>query len=72
MKLVLDIVQIVVTVLLTGCVLLQARGSGLGAAFGGSDNIISTRRGAEKGIFIVTIVLSAIFLTLGVFRLLVI
>lgn len=65
MKLFLDIAQIVVVVLLVTGILLQQRGSGLGAAFGGEGNAYATKRGAEKVIFIATIILSILFLGLA-------
>jgi len=57
----LNVVQIVLAVLLTGTILLQQKGAGLGAAFGGSSNVYSTKRGAEKIIFRATIVLAILF-----------
>lgn len=65
MNLYLSIAQIIVVVLLIICVLLQQKGSGLGAAFGAGDNVYATRRGAEKFIFIGTIVLAVLFLGLA-------
>ncbi len=44
------------------CVLLQQRGTGIGAAFGGDGNIYRTKRGVEKGLFILTILFSALFI----------
>lgn len=61
----IPIVQIVISVLLVIAILLQQKGSGLSAAFGGEGGVIGSRRGAEKGLFIATIVLSAIFLGLA-------
>lgn len=68
MKLLLDIVQIVIGVLLIGSILLQQKGGGLGSAFGGGDSVTTTRRGAEKGIFTISIVLSVLFLGLAAVR----
>lgn len=65
----LNIVQIVISVLLVVCVLLQQRGSGLSGAFGGSGEGYHTKRGMEKTIFIATIVLAVAFFILGLFRL---
>ncbi|MBI2099520.1 preprotein translocase subunit SecG [Candidatus Uhrbacteria bacterium] len=61
MSTVLNIAQIVLAGLLTASVLLQARGTGLGAAFGGEGNIFRTKRGVEKILFYATIVISALF-----------
>ena len=59
---ILDILQVTIACLLIACILLQARGSGLGAAFGGEGNVFRTKRGIEKKLFIFTIVLSIAFL----------
>ena len=60
---VLPYVQIVLSVLLMVCVLLQRTGASLGGAFG-ADNFSSgfhTRRGLEKTLFRATIVLAILF-----------
>lgn len=62
----INILQIVVTVLLVTAILLQVRGGGLSATFGGTETGFQTRRGAERIIFIATIVLAVLFLGLGV------
>ncbi|MDA1335086.1 MAG: preprotein translocase subunit SecG [bacterium] len=66
MKEILPYIQIVLSLVLIGSILIQQRGAGMGAAFGGgSDGGAHTqRRGVEKYIFYVTIVLGiAFFLT---------
>ncbi|MEK7570421.1 MAG: preprotein translocase subunit SecG [Patescibacteria group bacterium] len=60
-ELTLSIVQISTVALLTVAILLQAKGAGLGAVFGGEGNVYRTKRGAEKVLFIATIVLGVIF-----------
>ena len=60
-RLILNIAQIAVSVLLIAAVLLQQRGTGLSATFGGEGNIYRTKRGIEKGLYIVTIVLAIVF-----------
>lgn len=60
-QLLLPIIQVVLSVLLVTAILLQQRGSGLGAAFGGEGNVFRTKRGIEKGLFYVTIGLSILF-----------
>ena len=64
----LNIIQLIVAVLLITIILLQQRGSGLGMAFGGSENFYRTKRGAEKIIFIATIILAIIFIGLALIR----
>ncbi|MSU45241.1 MAG: preprotein translocase subunit SecG [Candidatus Zambryskibacteria bacterium] len=57
-------IQIVLSVLLIGGILLQQSEAGLGGAFGGGDGFSSghhTKRGAERTIFIATIVVAILF-----------
>lgn len=61
-------VQIIVAILLIVVVLLQNRGTGMGAIFGGESNVYKVKRGAEKFLFWVTIVLVVLFLGLSLFR----
>ncbi|MBI4092370.1 MAG: preprotein translocase subunit SecG [Candidatus Kerfeldbacteria bacterium] len=59
---ILAISQIVLAALLTTAILLQSKGTGLGGAFGGGEgNIYRTKRGAEKVLFIGTIVIAIVF-----------
>lgn len=53
--------QIVISVLLVTAILLQQRGTGLSATFGGEGNVYRTKRGLEKFIFASTIVLAVLF-----------
>ncbi len=62
MQNILYIVQIVISILLIITILLQQKGSGLGSAFGGDGAVYRTKRGAEKAIFRLTIILSILFL----------
>lgn len=48
-------------VLMIVCVLLQQRGASLGAGFGSSGELYTTRRGLDKSLFDATIVLAVIF-----------
>ena len=61
MKIALLILQIVVSVILITCILLQAQGSGLGATWGGGGETYHTRRGLERVIFYLTIICCVIF-----------
>jgi protein translocase SecG subunit len=58
--------QIVVSVLLTISILLQNRGAGLSASFGGDFGGYYTKRGMEKFLFGASIVLAVIFLGLSI------
>lgn len=64
MKSVLPYLEIILSVILIGAILLQRTGAQVGGAFGGSDNWSSahhTRRGAEKWLFSITIVVAILF-----------
>ena len=57
-------IQIVLSILLIGGILLQPSEAGMGGAFGGGDGFSSghhSKRGAEKTIFIGTIVVAILF-----------
>ncbi len=60
---VLPWIQIILSVLLIGAVLLQQSEAGLGGAFGGNmdTNVFKTKRGIEKQLFITTIVIAILF-----------
>ena len=57
----LQIVTIVSAILMVVCILLQARGASLGAGFGSSGELFTTRRGIDKSLYEVTIVLAVVF-----------
>ncbi|MDP2709205.1 MAG: preprotein translocase subunit SecG [bacterium] len=57
----LQIAQIIIAVLLMLSILMQNRGAGLSGIFGGTGNIYRAKRGVEKKLFIMTIVLSVLF-----------
>lgn len=58
---ILNIGLMVVSVALIGIILLQAQGTGLGKAWGGSGGSYHSKRGMERGLFILTVVLALIF-----------
>lgn len=62
---ILNIIQIIVSVIIIIAILLQQRGTGLSAAFGGEGNVYRTKRGLEKSLHIATIVLAVIFLAVS-------
>lgn len=66
MSQILPIAQIVISLLLMGSILIQARGTGLSAAFGGESTFYHTRRGLERIIFWMTVVLSALFVAVNI------
>ena len=62
----LNVAQILVALALITAVLLQARGTGFAAGFSSDSSIFRTRRGLERTLFDVTIVLAVIFVALSV------
>jgi preprotein translocase subunit SecG len=61
MKNTLSVITVISSVMLIISVLLQNQGSGLGSTFGGESSFYRTKRGAERALFITTIVLAIIF-----------
>ena len=66
MRTYLYIAQIVLAVTLILAVLLQVRGGGLGGIFGQADTVYRTKRGMEKTLFQLTIVIVVLFITVSV------
>ena len=57
----ISLVQIILAIALIGLIILQSKGTGLGSTFGGDMGFYSTKRGAEKILFITTIVVATLF-----------
>jgi len=62
----IQIVQIIVAALLMLAILSQSRGTGLSGVFGGSGNVYRTKRGLEKKLFTVTIILAVLFFSISI------
>jgi len=71
MNSILNIIQIVIAVFLITAILLQQRGAGLGTAFGGEGGIYYKKRGMEKIIYVVTIVLAVLFIVTAFLRMII-
>ncbi|HCP60165.1 MAG TPA: preprotein translocase subunit SecG [Dehalococcoidia bacterium] len=65
----LNVAQIILSVALILVILLQVRGGGLGGIFGQPDSVYRTKRGVEKTLFQLTIVLVVLFLIISVIAL---
>jgi preprotein translocase subunit SecG len=65
----LNITQIVLAVAVILVILLQVRGGGLGGIFGQPDTVYRTRRGIEKSMFQLTIVLVVLFVAVALISL---
>jgi preprotein translocase subunit SecG len=61
----LNIIQIIVSITLIIVILIQVKGEGGGGMFGGSLGVARTRRGLERTLFNVTIILAAVFLLIS-------
>ena len=62
----LYVAQIVVAIALILVAMLQVRGGGLGGIFGQADTVFRTKRGVERTLFQLTIVLAVIFIVLSI------
>lgn len=62
----LNVAQLIVSVALSIVLLLQAKGSGFGAGLGGQTSVFRTRRGIEKTLFQLTIVLVLLFVFVSI------
>jgi preprotein translocase subunit SecG len=65
----LNVAQIVLTVALILVILFQVRGGGLGGIFGQPGTVYRTRRGVERILFQLTIVLVVVFVVISVLTL---
>ncbi len=59
---IITVIQILSSIFLVVTILLQAKGTGLGAAFGGEGGFYRSRRGVEKILLQTTIFLAVVFL----------
>lgn len=55
------ILEILLSVLLVACIILQAQGTGIGRTFGGGGEFYRSKRGIEKVLFRFTIILVVLF-----------
>ena len=67
MELYLDIAMIITSIALIVSVILQSKGAGLGGLTGSdTGSIFTARRGVERTLFQITIVLSILFFSLAI------
>ena len=62
MSTILLIVQILLSIALVGVILMQSQGSGMGSSFGGGGEFYRSRRGIEKVLLRVTVIIAVLFL----------
>jgi preprotein translocase subunit SecG len=66
----LIVAQAILAVALVASILLQQRGTGLGGAFGGEVTAYRSRRGIERTLFRLTILLAVLFVIFSLLNLL--
>jgi preprotein translocase subunit SecG len=62
--------QMILAIALIASILLQQRGTGLGGAFGGEVTAYRSRRGIERTLFRMTVVVSLLFVAFSLLNLL--
>ena len=63
----INLAQLLISIVLIAVILLQTRGGDIGSAFGlgGGGSSFRTRRGLEKTLFQLTIILSVVFIAIS-------
>ncbi len=61
-----SIAQIVLSIALVLTILFQVRGGGLGGIFGQASTVFRTKRGVEKTLFQLTIILAVLFIIISI------
>lgn len=69
MQIYLNIALIVIAVVMILAIMLQVRGGGLGSIFGETTSVFRTRRGIEKTLFQLTIILAILFVAISLIAL---
>jgi preprotein translocase subunit SecG len=64
-------IHLIISIILSVAILLQAKGTGLGSTFGGSNEQYRSKRGMEKLLYRATFVLISLFLISSVVNLLI-
>lgn len=71
MQFYLPLAQIIVSIILVICILLQQRGAALGSSFGQEGGFYATRRGIQQKILWATIISGALFIILAIINLII-
>lgn len=64
-KILMNIMQVTISIVLIVVILLQSKGAGFGGAFGTQAAVFRTRRGLERTLFRATIALAAFFIIIS-------
>ncbi|HKW77608.1 MAG TPA: preprotein translocase subunit SecG [Candidatus Limnocylindria bacterium] len=62
----LQVAQIVIAIAVSASILLQARGTGLSSTFGGESTAYRSRRGLERTLFRLTVVLIVVYVVISI------
>ena len=62
----LAIAQLLIAIALIIVIMFQLHGGGMGGIFGQTDSVYRTRRGIERSLFILTIVLAVVFVIVAI------
>ena len=62
----LNVAQIILAIALILAVLLQVKGGGLGGIFGQADTVYRTKRGLEKTVFQLTLIVVVLFIIIAI------
>jgi len=62
----LQVAQIVIAIAVAASILLQARGTGLSSTFGGESTAYRSRRGIERTLFRLTVVLIVVYVVISI------
>ena len=65
-KIILHVVQLLVSMILIVVITIQSRGAGFGGAFGTQGAVFRTRRGIERTLFRATIGLAVLFIVIAI------
>src|SRR4029077_18248433 len=61
-----NVAQIIISIVLILVLLIQTRGAGFGGTFNSDSSVFRTRRGIEKTLFQLTIVLTVVFVVISI------
>ena len=62
----LQVAQLVIAIAVSSSILLQARGTGLSSTFGGESTAYRSRRGLERTLFRLTVVLIVVYVIISI------
>ena len=66
MQTVFNVLQIILSIAVILVILLQVKGGGLGGIFGQADTVYRTKRGLERRLFQLTVILVVLFVIISI------